>query len=469
MKQTMVRKLLTLALVVALLPLPIFGAAKTNLRLPFGCAGLNQDFKDWLGEYPPGSGTYYNGFHPGEDWHIPDGVVYPVATGTVIQSGPISGNRGWMIIIEHNNFYSEYTHVVPKSGIAVGTKITDLDRPIAVLATGMSLPTHLHWGIRTSYDISKEWYEGIKSNGYAASIMVLEERGFVDPSDYINDRIQSVSTVVRIDFKGNGGFFPPKTIKVKQGEVFEIPYAVPRRLGRICLGWSISKDAMEPDYTFGMCVAAPKDVNTLNLYAVWDAKAESFRDWLERVLKPGKAQAADHPTTEPPTRITEPPATAPPTQPVTQPPTQSPTAPPTQPPTQPSTDWKSIYSEAIRTSGWRYGLQYAVHDIDLDGTPELILFPESGGTAQDIYLYTIVNGALLELSDNLEGGDIYNPAPGILVIYKHSRNIQPDYIEQVKIQNNTIISREELHSFAPGKEISYTEVPPERVQTWTIN
>ena len=89
--------------------------------------------------------------------------------------------------------------------------------------------------------------------------------------------------------------------------------------------------------------------------------------------------------------------------------------------------WKTIYSEVIRRGSWEYngdvvkswfGVYYAIHDIDQNGIPELILGPRLGGDYLPIILYTIIDGELIVIDNSLDCdfGRIYNPSPGVIEV-----------------------------------------------------
>jgi len=227
--------------------------AATTVSLPFKSGTPTQGFAEYLGWY---YGVNYNGFHPGEDWHIPDGKVYACAKGKIEDVVKLSGNLGQMIIVNHSDglWYSEYTHVIATIGLKKGDPV-DTTTQIAVLATGLSVPTHLHWAISTRYKASSNWYEGANGYGYYPSQQALADRGFVKPSGFI------ISYTVNYHANGGTGAPASQTKQVDSG--ITLSTQKPSRDGYAFQGW---KDEKGITYSAGASYTANADVT---LYAVW--------------------------------------------------------------------------------------------------------------------------------------------------------------------------------------------------------
>jgi len=204
--------IITVAVIMIFLPvLPAIEigarAADELYRMPFDDgARKSQDFKGYLGTY---GGVTYNGYHDGEDWvSLPGEKVYAVAAGTVsrVRNSTYTDNSGstkssgYLIIIDHSDFWAAYMHVYPTAGLKVGDSVT-CGQQIAVLARTSNISNytgavHLHWSIRDkslstwapNANNNNTWWAGAPSSGYYASTANIDAQGFVNPSEFIEKK-----------------------------------------------------------------------------------------------------------------------------------------------------------------------------------------------------------------------------------------------------------------------------------------
>ena len=145
------------------------------------------------------SGRGHVGFHAAEDITSSDHTVFAAADGEIVIVNNM-GQRGWQIIISHNDFWAEYLHIFPNSDIRSASKNASnvlhtpipvtVGQQIGVLATrnnttNFSFAVHLHFSIRaplSTWNTSERWYRGSNDGTYPADRVASE--GFVKPSAF---------------------------------------------------------------------------------------------------------------------------------------------------------------------------------------------------------------------------------------------------------------------------------------------
>jgi subtilisin family serine protease len=145
-----------------------------------------------------------------------------------------------------------------------------------------------------------------------------------------------------------------------------------------------------------------------------------------------------------------------------------------EPSTQKSDKWKQLYTDVIRKCGWGVlgDCQYVLHDIDWDGTPELIVDGNPVGANSGMELYTAKDGKLIALDSELLGRNFYNQKAGELIVENWIHGEL--FVEIITLKNGRIINRFEVYdwtedtSFQGERELKWVQVPAEKVSTRTI-
>lgn len=155
----------------------------------------------------------YSGFHTGEDHSSSDHRVFAVTSGQIVsvRNGGTNGNIGWTVVVNHGDFWAEYTHILPNENIRNasgashnGVGFGVLNNPIyvsagqqiGVLTTVQNTPSfimspHLHFAIRyplSSWNTSRSWWHNHAGDWATWHWDMVESEGFVNPTEFIAAR-----------------------------------------------------------------------------------------------------------------------------------------------------------------------------------------------------------------------------------------------------------------------------------------
>jgi peptidase M23-like protein/integrin beta-like protein/dockerin type I repeat protein len=181
-----------------------------------------QDVGDGNNEILKSGETVY---HTGEDWNSDKGgnrdvgePIYAIGHGEVIgieakTTRDGKSSVGSVIILKHlladgGNIFSVYLHVDPVCGLEIGDQVAR-GQIIGSISDISVFPPHLHFEIRTTQVEKKspqvkdgefDLYRGDVSNtGYYKSVEKIEEQGFIDPSDFIDNNRPAEDTPPTLD------------------------------------------------------------------------------------------------------------------------------------------------------------------------------------------------------------------------------------------------------------------------------
>jgi len=137
-------------------------------------------------------------YHTGEDMrsrNTADRNVYAAADGRIVRTSNLD-EKGWALIIEHDGFWAEYTHITPISGL-VPNRPGILSDPVWV-TVGQQIwhihrnYTHVHFAIRLSgWSVHQCWWHDGTNGLWPHDIAI---RDFVPPTEFINNR----QTAIRV-------------------------------------------------------------------------------------------------------------------------------------------------------------------------------------------------------------------------------------------------------------------------------